>query len=62
MNAKLNLSPLGKAKLAVHAVQGILIFLTACIAIAMDAQSGHSDGRGIWFNLLVRIDDLAPFM
>ena len=61
MNAKLNLSPLGKAKLAVHALQGILIFLAACIAIGMDAQAGHADGRGIWFNVLVRINHLIPF-
>jgi hypothetical protein len=59
MNARLNLSPLGKVKLGVHALQSILIFLAACIAIAMDAQSGRSDGRGIWFNVLVRIKRLT---
>jgi len=49
---KLNLSPLGKSKLAIHSVQGLIILITACIALAMDSQSGKTDGRGIWFNIL----------
>jgi len=49
---KLNLSPLGTSKLAIHSVQGLLVFTTACIALAMDSQTGKADGRGIWFNIL----------
>jgi hypothetical protein len=49
----LNLSPLGKIKTGVHAVQAAMIFIAACIALAMDTRQGHSDGRGRWFNILV---------
>jgi hypothetical protein len=56
LSAQLNLSQLGTVKLGIHAIQGILVFITAIIAIAMDAQSGKADGRGIWFNILVRLN------
>jgi hypothetical protein len=50
----LNLSLMGKIKTGVHAVQGAMIFIAACIALAMDTKQGQSDGRGRWFNILVR--------
>jgi hypothetical protein len=56
LSAQLNLSQLGTVKLGVHALQGILVFITAIIAIAMDSQSGKAGGRGIWFNILVRFN------
>jgi hypothetical protein len=49
----LNLSLPGKIKTGFHAVQAALIFIAACVALAMDTKQGHSDGRGRWFNILV---------
>lgn len=50
---KLNLSQLGTVKLAVHTLQGILLFVTICITIAKAAQKGSAGGAGIWYNVLV---------
>jgi len=50
---KLVLSTLGKIKLGLHSFQAALVLITVCVAIAMDAQQGKADGRGIYFNIMV---------
>jgi hypothetical protein len=50
---RFDLSGLQKAKMAIHTVQAILLFVAACITIAMFTKEGHSDGRGKWFFTLV---------
>jgi hypothetical protein len=49
----LDLSRLQQAKMALHTTQAILLFVAACITIAMFTKDGHSDGRGKWFFSLV---------
>jgi hypothetical protein len=51
---KIRLTKLGQIKLGLHTLQGLLVFITACIAIAMDAKKGSSGGAGVFFNIMVR--------
>jgi hypothetical protein len=49
-----NLSVLQKAKTVIHVIQALLIFIAACISIAVfTGGPGHTDGRSKWFFALV---------
>jgi hypothetical protein len=50
---KLALSALGKIKLGFHSLQALLVFITICVAIAMDAQQGKANGGGVFYNIMV---------
>ena len=52
------LSKLGQIKLGLHTLQGLLIFITACVAIAMDVKQGSAGGAGIFFNIMVSLRHL----
>jgi hypothetical protein len=50
---KLNLSGLGKVKLALHTLQALLIFVALIMFIAMATKPGDSKGAGVYFCVLV---------
>lgn len=50
---RLDLSQLQKVKMGVHTIQAILIFVAACLTIAVLVKDGDTDSRTAWFFGLV---------
>jgi hypothetical protein len=51
---RLETSKLQKIKMALHSVQAILVFIAACLTIAVLSKSKKTDGRIGWFFAMVR--------
>ncbi|KAF2669126.1 hypothetical protein BT63DRAFT_455101 [Microthyrium microscopicum] len=50
--SKLNLSMLGKVKLALHTLQALVLLVAIILFIAMAAQTGKTDGRGRFYGIM----------
>jgi len=49
------LSTLQKVKTGIHTAQALLIFVAACISIAVFTGSGHTGGGSKWYFTLVSL-------
>lgn len=50
-----DISALQKVKMAIHTVQALLIFIVACITIAVFTGSGKTGGGSKWLFAVVRL-------